>query len=625
MKDIEAKLTEFRRIFSTDELYHYNERELLAKARKFEKIESEYLKKYPEDLTHKKIAVLASYTSHHFIGVLKLFFYKYGISPEYYVGEYDSIAMDILDPNSQLYEFKPEIMLLLTHNKDICKYPGLFAKADEIEKWTDEHVRYYESLWTAISKIDGCQVFQTNFILPMYRALGNLSANNMASPQYCLQNLNLKLAACKPKYVTFIDLEYLASYEGKKSWFDDTGYYLSKQGFSFKVYPAVCDYVSKVIVNSIKQLKKVLVVDLDNTLWGGVIGDDGLEGINLSSTNGVGEAYIAFQHYLKELKSRGVLLAVCSKNNDDTAKLPFKDHPEMVLSLSDISCFVANWDDKATNIRRICSTLNIATDSAVFFDDSSFERNVVKKLLPEVEVIDVPQDPALYIRALDESRCFEWNQLTEEDTLRTDSFIADNKRREVEQSCGDYDTYLQNLEMVAEVGPISPIDVSRFTQLINKSNQFNLRTQRYTEAVIVDMCAKPDEYSLIDVSLSDKFGKYGIISCIILRKTGNVAFIDTWVMSCRVLKRGVEDIVFNAIADAAENWGCAKIIGEYIPTKKNGMVKGLLASFGFSLSDDSSIIKSDVEGSELFEYNLDSLQKKSTYISVENKRWYNAS
>lgn len=620
MKEVEPELTEFKGIFSSDALYHYNERELLAKARKFAKIESEYANKYREDLTPKKIAVLASYTSHHLIGVLRLFFYKHGISPEYYVGEYDSIAMDILDPNSQLYEFHPDILLLLTHNKDICKYPGLFAKADEVEQWTDEHVKYYESLWTAISKINGCQVFQTNFILPMYRALGNLSANSIASPQYCIQNLNLKLTACKPKFVTFIDMEYLASYEGKKNWFDDTGYYLSKQGFSFQVYPAVCDYVSKVIVNSIKQLKKVLVVDLDNTLWGGVIGDDGLEGINLSSTNGVGEAYIAFQHYIKELKSRGVLLAVCSKNNDETAKLPFTDHPEMVLSLSDISCFVANWDDKATNIRRICSTLNIGTDSAVFFDDSSFERNVVKKILPEVEVIDVPQDPALYIRVLDESRCFEWTQLTEEDTLRTESFIADNKRREVEQNSGDYETYLQNLEMVAEVGPVSPIDVSRFTQLINKSNQFNLRTQRYTEAVIADMCAKPDEYSLIDVSLSDKFGKYGIISCIILRKTGNVAFIDTWVMSCRVLKRGVEDIVFNAIAEAAEKWGCAKIMGEYIPTKKNAMVKGLLASFGFSHSDDSSIIKSDVEGSELFEYNLNGLQKKSTYISVETKK-----
>ena len=254
----------------------------------------------------------------------------------------------------------------------------------------------------------------------------------------------------------------------------------------------------------------------------------------------------------------------------------------MILHLNDISCFIANWEDKATNIRKIADTLNIGTDALVFFDDNPFEREIVKRYLPEVKVINVPEDPALYIRALDDAHCFEWSSITEEDTLRTESYLADSRRKEMEYEVIDYDSYLENLKMEAEIGPVNAIDLARFVQLINKSNQFNLRTKRYSEAAVAQMMNDNKTYALLGVALNDIFGRYGIISCIVLQRIDYTVFIDTWVMSCRVLKRGVEVVTFQAICDCALEWGCNRVIGEFIPTKKNSMVANLLPDMGMT-------------------------------------------
>jgi FkbH-like protein len=582
------RISYYENLFNKNDLVAFNGTDLLSHSSKFAKIEEHFFNKHKDELIPQKIAVLASYTSHHFIRVLKLFLYQRGIRPIFYEGEYDSIAMELMDKNSGLYNFKPEVILLLTYHTDIKEYPKLYSREGDIEQWIQEKIDYYKNLWHNASSISGCQIFQTTFVSPKYRPLGNLEINYLFTPSNCIKRLNLELIRNKPSNVTFIDMEYLASYYGKRDWFDDSNYYLSKQGFSFDAFGLISHALSRILAANTGKIKKCLVLDLDNTLWGGVIGDDGVEGINLNPSHAVGEAFIGFQHYVKKLKERGVILAVCSKNDESDAKLPFENHPDMVITMNDISCFIANWDDKPSNLRNIASQLNIGLDSIVFFDDNPVERDMVKQFIPEIEVIDVPTDPAYYIDALYRAMCFEWPQLTEEDLTRTESFVCERKRTELSLQAEDYDGYLKSLEMKVTIGYVTPMELSRFTQLINKTNQFNLRTQRYSEAAVSQMMQDRDRYALIHISLEDKFSKYGIISCVIVEKMDAIAFINTWLMSCRVLKRGIENVVFQEIIRIARSWNCEYIVGEYIPSKKNGMVAGLYEKFGFKQAPQNS-------------------------------------
>jgi FkbH-like protein len=610
-----ADINYFEDLFASSQLLSMRASDLLRTAWKFSKIEEKYKEKNSQKLVTKKISVLASYTTHHLISILKLFLYKAGISPQFYEGEYDGIAMELLDPNSGAFTFKPEIMLLLTDTKDIKEFPPLFAKHTAINAWLNKYIQFYTNLWNRTSAIQGCQIYQTTFVLPIYRPLGNLDANYLFSPTNCLKLLNLELIRKRPQHVTFIDMDYFSSYFGKRSWFDDKNYFLSKQGFSFEAFGLICNALSKIISNNAGFIRKCLVLDLDNTLWGGIIGDDGLDGIILNSSHPVGEAFISFQKYLKKLKERGVILAVCSKNDETVAKAPFENHPEMVLTLDDISLFLANWENKVENIQTISNLLNIGLDSLVYFDDNPFERDIVRKFLPQVQIIDVPEDPALYVHALDSAMCFEWNQLTDEDLLRSDTYVTDHKRKKLAVSSIDYEGYLKELEMKAVIGHPTSLEAARFTQLINKSNQFNLRTKRYSDAAISQMMGEKDNYSLIYISLEDKFGKYGIMSCIVLSRCNDSAFIDTWVMSCRVLKRGVEQAAFNAICDYAIRWGCKWVVGQYLPTAKNQMVANLLPDMGFEKGTCSGINPSDNDG-DVYRLELAGAHQKEHHIAV---------
>ncbi len=575
------KLEFFDEVFRLNKLFSASGSELLSLSSKFKRIEDTYRQNRKEALVSEKIAVLSSVTTHHFVSILRLFLYQCGIAPIFYEGEYDGIAMELMNPDSQVFSFKPDVLLLFTYHTDVKDYPLLFSTEEEIRQWVTQKVQHYQGLWNLANGIEGCHIFQTLFVVPIYRQLGNLEVNYPFSASNCLRLLNLELIRQKPPYVTFIDMDYLASVFGKYKWFSDTNYYMSKQGFSFDAAGLVCYTLTRLFASHIGRMKKCLVLDLDNTLWGGVVGDDGLHGININPSDAVGEAYLAFQKYLKRLKERGVILAVCSKNEEDIAKLVFIEHPDMILHLDDIACFLANWDDKTVNLRKIAELLNIGIDSIVFFDDNPAEREIVKQFLPEVEVIDVPEDPALFVRALEIAACFEWVQLSHEDVVRSDSYVIDRKRSELQVSCIDYDAYLQSLKMKGKVGLVGLNETVRFTQLINKTNQFNLRTRRYSEATVEQMRNDNNKWAPVYLSLSDKFGNYGLMSSIVVQKIGNITFIDTWVMSCRVLKRGLENLAFNTICGIAIKWDCEWIVGEYLPTKKNRMVGTLLAKMGF--------------------------------------------
>lgn len=545
------------------------------------------IKKEPYERADTRIAVLGTDSIQYFVMALRYALDRENIHADIYEGEYNGIAMDVMDDSSPLYKFNPDILILIPDYREIKEYPGALESEDAVESLLDDTVGVYEYYWEKINSNLHCQVLQSNFAVPPERLYGNLERSLPYSMFSFLSSLNIRLLQRAPANVTMIDTDALSAIIGKANWFDDKSYFLTKSGYRL-------DYIQENVMQYVRQImaihgriRKCLVLDLDNTLWGGIVGDDGWDGIQLDPNDAVGEAYREFQRYVLSLKKRGVILAVVSKNDIENAKEPFEKNQNMILKLDDIACFEANWEDKVTNIRRVASELNIGTDSLVFFDDSPAERNIVSNYLPEVRVIDVPDDVALYKRALDHAMPFEWRELTKEDVLRSNSYIENRKREELQTRFKNYDEYLRNLDMKCSVREPNASEVSRFAQLLNKSNQFNLRTQRYTESEIQAALGDQNKKCLCAV-FSDKFSEYGIISCVILEKQGECCFIESWVMSCRVLKRGVEFMMFSKILNAARSWNCRTIEGEYLPSPKNRMVFDLYDNLGFELISESS-------------------------------------
>jgi len=593
----------------TTDIYDYTN--ILKFSRKLSKINF-------EQSNLLKIAILGSYSIQNLVMVLKSFLVGKGIESSIYESDYNGINMDILNRGSSLYEFCPNIVILLSDYRDIKTFPALLSDNISVDNCVKDYIDYYKSLWNSISTIKGCHIFQSNIVLPLERSIGNLEQNYYFSSRNFLNLINIEFIRNRANNVTIVDLDYIASSIGKKQWFDPSAYVLNKAGFSIQYIGIVCETFAKQISALCGNVKKCLVLDLDNTLWGGVVGDDGYESIQVDPNDPVGEAYLAFQQYILNLKSRGVILAVCSKNDIEVAKEPFERNDKMILKLNDFAIFIANWEDKAANIRKISNELNIGIDSLVFFDDNPAEREIVKMYLPEVTVIEVPIDPAYYVQVLELASPFEWIQITAEDVKRSDSYVQNSNRNALASKFTDYNGYLKALEMESNVEVLTINEIKRFTQLINKSNQFNLRTQRYSEAIINELLGDKN-YKLLSVSLKDKFSNYGLISCIILKKLDDRCMIDTWVMSCRVLKRGVERLAFLTIMEVAKNWKCNLIIGEYIPSKKNSMVKELYPQLGFLPSDDTTS-KTDKE-SDLYIYNVNRLPSNEIYIKSNGNRF----
>lgn len=537
-----------------------------------------------------KVAVIGTTSIQYFVMVLRYLLDVEGIKADIYEGEYDGIAMDVMDSESALYKFAPEILIILSDYREIKNYPCILDSDTDVDTLLSTTFEIYKKLWGKLAALKDCYILQSNFVIPPENIYGNLE-RSLAYSQTCfLERFNERLVKERPMNVTIMDLDLLASNIGKWNWFDDTAYFMTKAGFRI-------DYIEKIVflfVQQIKalrgQIKKCIVLDLDNTLWGGIVGDVGYDRIQLDPNHAVGEAYREFQKYLLLLKRRGVILAVVSKNDEENAKAPFWNNPHMILRLDDIASFKASWDDKVTNIKRVAEELNISTDSLVFFDDNPAEREIVKLYLPEVQVIDVPEDPALYKRALDNAFPFEWLQFTKEDLVRNDSYIENRHRIELQTQFVDYGEYLKSLNMRGNVRRPKSSEIPRFTQLLNKSNQFNLRTRRYSESEIIGI-DKSTQKKCLSVLLQDKFSEYGIIACVILEKQNSECFIESWVMSCRVFKRGVEDLTFKAILRIAKAWGCNTLKGQYISSKKNSIVANFYDILGFEKIDEKDGVK----------------------------------
>ena len=531
-----------------------------------------------------RLALLAGCTMDHFAEILRLWAALRGLALEIWVAPFDTIEQTILDDQSGLYAFAPDITWIFTTHRDIAlTVPPGVSNADA-DAAVDRAVRQTAGLWETLRSRHTCHILHNTADIPAVDLFGHYEANVAWGGRSLLRAYNLGLMRLCPAGVTLFDLDEVAASYGKRRWVDARYWHHSKHAFAFDAAGLLAHEAAAVLAAAKGLSKKCLVLDLDNTLWGGVIGDDGVEGIQLG-TGADGEAFAALQGHLKALKDRGIILAVCSKNDEANAKAPFLHHPDMRLALDDIAVFRANWDNKADNIRAIAETLNIGLDSLVFLDDNPVERGIVRRYLPMVTVPELPDDPAGYLGVLVAGRWFETLSFGTEDRQRADYYRDNAARADLQSQFRDHTDYLASLEMVAESGDLDPFRLPRMAQLIGKSNQFHLTGTRHGEA---DLQARVDSGTghARWYGLRDRFGDNGLISVVVVERRDGDLEVDTWVMSCRVLARGMEEFILNDLAAKAADLGCTAITGRYVPSGKNGLVAGLYPRLGFAVTGE---------------------------------------
>jgi FkbH-like protein len=533
-----------------------------------------------------KLGVVASHTTDYMMDALPSAGLRHGLLLDCVGVDFGMVAQSVLDPNGALAQAKPQYVLLSLDQH----YLGLAEPAlgdGEADARVEAAIRNVLSLAEGVRNVIGAGCVLQTVPPPPAPLFGSYDAQIAGAPRAmaAAYNERLRKEVVRPGDV-LVDVGYLASTLGLAKWHDARAWHSAKLPFAVDLTPAYADLVGQALGAARGKARKCLVLDLDNTLWAGVIGDDGLAGIGLGQGSAAGEAHLSVQRFALALRQRGIVLAVCSKNDDANARLPFREHPEMLLKEEHIAAFVANWTDKASNLRDIAKALNIGTDALVFLDDNPAEREIVRATLPEVAVPEIEDDPSLYVERLARAGYFDANSFSDEDRVRADLYRANSQRLEAGASVTDIAEYLRSLEMTIDLRPFDEVGRARISQLANKSNQFNLTTRRYTEAEIAAAEADPNKFTL-QVRLVDKFGDNGMISVIIFDKGDEVWACETWLMSCRVLGRRVEEAVLAHVAKAAIAAGAKRLTGVYLPTKKNSLVKDHFGKLGFTrLSED---------------------------------------
>ena len=533
-----------------------------------------------ESLPLMRAALLADSASQLLSGALRGYARFLGYTLDLFEAEFDQFEMLVLDPASSLHTFKPETVILYFAAEKIAAEFGtlsIAARGSFAAEFSRRVHRLYETLAGR-----GYQVICFNLVDPGDAVFGNYGNKVGWALQNQIRLCNMELSRLAGEAGDFhvFDLAALQASLGRVTLFDPKLYFTAKFTLTPGVLPLVARELVKMLATRKGRFLKCAILDLDNTLWGGVIGDDGLERIQLGEL-GLGPAFVAFQSWLKQLRDRGIVLAVCSKNTDAIAREPFLSHPDMVLKLEDIAVFMANWEDKATNIRRIKSIIDIDYSAMIFLDDNPAERQLVRESFPTMQVPDLPADPSEYVACLTALNPFETGSYTPQDAQRTGEYQVEAQRHAEREKFVDLNAFLQSLEMRASVQGFLPFNIPRVAQLTQRSNQFNLRTVRYTEKQIAEFAAATTCVPLA-FELNDRFGESGLISVIILETRGDTFFVDTWLMSCRVLGRGMEQFVLNTIVGRARQAGIKHIQGEYLPTSKNGMVRDHYEKLGFS-------------------------------------------
>lgn len=534
------------------------------------------------DLRTQRIALLGNGTLDHFAEILVLWLTLEGFRGDIHVAPYGAFRQEILDPQSELYKFKPDLVWLFSTERDLAAIPANFgAQAEACDSAVVDVTAEWRNLWQRLRANTSALILQNNLEAPEIRVLGNYEGAVPWSRANLIRRVNLALAdAAQDAKVALFDLDYAASLFGLQHWHEDRLWYQSKQPFAPDAFGLVAFQATKVIGALKGRARKCVVVDLDDTLWGGVVGDDGLAGIRVGD-GPEGDAFVAFQEYLKSLQARGILLAVCSKNEEGVAKEPFLNHPSMRLRLDDFVVFKCNWRSKVENIRDIAASLNIGLESLVFVDDNPVERDFVRSLLPGVAVPEMPTDPAEYVRVLAAGHYFETSSVSQEDIGRTRLYKENALREAAMGTATDINDFLRGLQMEADIGPPDDFRLPRMTQLLARTNQFHPTTTRYSEAELQELAADPRSW-VRWISLRDRFGDHGIVSVVVLRPEDDALLIDTWAMSCRVFSRGLEELVFLEMIKSARSLGGRYLIGHYYPTSKNLPVVDLFERLGFS-------------------------------------------
>lgn len=543
------------------------------------------LKKDVSQLASIKVAVLGDTATQFMVQALKAEGIGNNINLKIWEADFSQIERQVLDPSSELYEYSPEFVLIFrSSHKLLLRYNKLDLSSQP--KLADIELALIDDLVANIHKNISAKVIYFNYTEIDDSVFGNYASKTESSFLFQIRKLNYKLMrfASQNTNIDLVDLSSIQNAIGKLKFTQASIYINSEMIISFEALPLVAQRTVDLITAQNGKIKKCIILDLDNTIWGGIIGDDGIEKIQVGSL-GIGKAFSEFQYWVKKLKNRGIIVCICSKNTESVAKEPFEKHPDMVLRLDDISVFMANWENKADNISHIQSILNIGYDSMVFLDDNPFERNMVRENIPNITVPELPEDPANYLEYLYGLNLFETVSVSKEDLERTKLYQTEAARVQMQSSFTNEDDFLKTLEMKSTIQAFNDFNTPRISQLSQRSNQFNLRTIRYKESDIKRM-AKSDKYFTFSFTLDDRFGENGLICVIILEKLDEITlFIDTWFMSCRVLKRGMEYFVLNYLASFAKEKGFTVLKGEYLPTPKNELVKNHYIDLGFEAKD----------------------------------------
>lgn len=545
----------------------------------------------------KKIAVLGGSTTHDIIRVLELFLLDQGIEPVFYESEYAMYWQDAMFDNTELEEFAPDIIYIHTSNRNITNFPQIEDTKEMVLEKEESAFEHFKVMWDKLRETYACPIIQNNFEMPFYRIMGNKDAVDIHGRIHFLNRLNEKLYEYAEEYENFYinDIHYLSSCYGLDKWADPFFWHMYKYSLCLDAIPNLAFNVSNIIKSVYGKNKKALVLDLDNTLWGGIVGDDGVENLEIGQETSVGQVYSEFQNYIKTQKQLGVMLNVNSKNEEENA-LAGLQHPDGALKPDDFIIIKANWEPKSKNLMDIASELNILPDSLVFVDDNPAEREIVRQQVNGTAVPEIG-NPEDYIRVLDHSGFFEVTKLSEDDRNRNEMYKANAMRKQQEQSFADYKDYLKSLEMKAVIAPFESMYMARIAQLTNKSNQFNLTTKRFSQSEIETIAQDPQFITLYG-KLEDKFGDNGVVSVVIGEKEEKTLHIRLWLMSCRVLKRDMEFAMMDTLVEACKKQDIDTIYGYYYPTAKNAMVREFYALQGFEKTEE------DEQGNSTWKYEI---------------------
>ena len=581
--------------------------------RKKKAIKRQILEEQSVSFIEKKIAILGGETTEDIKLILELFLLNYGIKPSFYESEYNRYYEDGMFPNPELESFSPDLIYLCTCIRNITSFPELSDSEEQVREKRDTVKGKFIGLWETLANRYHCPIIQNNFEYPFFRLMGNKDASDCHGRVNFVTSLNIDFYDYAQKHENFYicDVNYISASYGLEKWSEPFYWHMYKYGLAVPAIPYLSFNVANIIKSIYGKNKKAFNLDLDNTLWGGVIGDDGAENVEIGQETALAQSYSEFQEYIKLHKQLGVLLTVNSKNEEKNALSGF-ERPDTILKREDFISFKANWNPKSQNLLETAQELNLLPESFVFVDDNPAEREIINGQVPATAVPEI-STVEHYIQTIDKSGFFELSSLSADDLKRNEMYRENAKRTELQASFQNYEDYLKSLEMKAEIREFIPMYMSRIAQLTNKSNQFNLTTKRYSQSDI-ETVAENKNYITLYGKLEDKFGDNGVVSVVIGRIDGTdreELHLELWLMSCRVLKRDMEFAMMDALVDQAKNQGIKKIIGYYYPTAKNAMVKDFYALQGFFKQSE------DEEGNSVWEYAMEeNYQKKQRVIKV---------